>query len=338
MIALHRIDFENGLDQPASPALEQPGDDELLDAYSRVVTRVAETVAPSVVSVEIVRRGRRGAARAGGGSGFVLTPDGLILTNSHVVHRAHEVGVTLMDGRRAQASIVGSDPETDVAVLRAAVSDTPVVTPGDSQQLRVGQLAVAIGNPFGFQHTVTAGVVSALGRSLRSETGRLMEDVIQTDAALNPGNSGGPLVNSRGQVIGMNTAMILPARGIAFAVGINTTIFIAGQLLRHGRVRRSYIGVVGQNVEIPERLRNLHGVSNETGVLVVEVAEASPATTAGLRKGDVIVGMAGRDVSGVDDLLRQLTEDRIEAVTPVAVLRNGERVYVTVVPQEKAER
>ncbi len=320
---------------PLSPK-EQPGDEVLFDAYSQAVTRVARTVGPSVVSVDIRRRDRRRTERkAGSGSGFVFTPDGFVLTNSHVVHGASRVDVGLSDGRRFRAEIIGDDPETDLAVLRV---DAPDLTParlGDSGALQPGQLAVAIGNPYGFQHSVTAGVVSALGRSLRARSGRLMEDVIQTDAALNPGNSGGPLVNSRCEVIGVNTAMILPAQGIAFAVGINTARFIAGELIRHGLVRRSAIGVAGQNVEIPLRLRRLHELEEKGGVLIVEVMENSPAERAGLCKNDVLLGLAGHRITGIDDLLRLLTDERIGALTPVAVLRGTKKIFLNVIPEEK---
>ena len=269
----------------------------LLDTYSRAVTAAVERVSPSVVNVEVLHTGGRARSgepreRRGGGSGFVFTPDGLILTNSHVVHDATRIEVTLADGRRAPAHTVGDDPATDLAVIRIDASGLQAVPLGDSQQLRPGQMAIAIGNPYGFQSTVTAGVISALGRSLRSYSGRLIEDVIQTDAALNPGNSGGPLVDARGQVIGVNTATILPAQGICFAIGINTAKFVASRLLRDGRIRRSYIGVSAQTVPIHRRVVRFYSLKRETGVVVVGTEDGSPARTAGLREGDVIVALS----------------------------------------------
>ncbi len=265
----------------------------------------------------------------------MFTPDGFVLTNSHVVHDATELELGFDDGRRVPAVLVGDDPETDLAVLRVDAPDLIAAPLGDSHALRPGQLAIAIGNPFGFQHSVTAGVISALGRSLRSRTGRLMEDVIQTDAALNPGNSGGPLVNSRGEVIGVNTAMVLPARGIAFAVASNTARLIAAQLIRDGRIRRSSIGIAGQNVTLSERQTRRHSLEPGGGVLVAECLPGSPAARSGLKRGDVIVGMAGRRIDGIDDILRLLTEERIGDLTPVAVLRDDALLYLTVVPEEK---
>ncbi len=257
----------------------------LLDTYSRAVIGAVERVSPSVVNVEVHQsaRARNGESRErhGGGSGFVFTPDGLILTNSHVVHDATRIEVTLSDGRRIPAHTIGDDPATDLAVIRI---DAPSLQPaqlGDSQQLRPGQMAIAIGNPYGFQSTVTAGVISALGRSLRSYSGRLIEDVIQTDAALNPGNSGGPLVNSQGEVIGVNTATILPAQGLCFAIGINTAKFVASRLLRDGRIRRSYIGVSAQTVPIHRRVVRFYNLPKEPGVVVVGYEPNSPARTAG---------------------------------------------------------
>jgi S1-C subfamily serine protease len=311
---------------------EPVSDERLLDAYSTTVARVAETVAPSVVGVEVERR--RGRSR-GGGSGFLFTPDGFVLTNSHVVHGAQAIEVALSDGTRRAAQLIGDDPETDLAVLRVDGPDLTPVRLGRSERLRPGHLAIAIGNPLGFQHTVTAGVVSAVGRSLRSRGGRLMEDIIQTDAALNPGNSGGPLVNARGEVIGVNTAMILPAQGIAFAVAVNTARFVAGRLIRDGRVRRSVIGVVGQHVEVPTRQVRALGLDSPGAVFVVRVIEDSPAATAGLREGDVLLRFDDVRVRGIDALLRLLTEERIGVAVPVTVLRNGRLRTLRVTPQEK---
>jgi S1-C subfamily serine protease len=310
-------------------------DDDVLDAYSRAVTRAVEKVGPSVVNIEVERRPQSRQARGiGSGSGFVFTPDGLILTNSHVVHRADAIEVTLGTGRRYRAEPVGEDPDTDLAVVRIAAPNPAPAILGDSQAIRPGQLVIAIGNPYGFQATVTAGVVSALGRSLRASSGRLMDDIIQTDAALNPGNSGGPLVNSRGEVIGVNTAMILPARGIAFAIAINTAKFVAGKLIRDGRIRRAFIGVAGQNVPLSRRISRFHGLPVESGILVLSTEPDSPARRAGLRQGDIIVGFEGQPVAGIDDLHRLLTEARVSARVPVTVLRGAEKATLEVIPEE----
>jgi S1-C subfamily serine protease len=321
----------------------ESGDAGLLDAYSLAVTAAVERVSPSVVNVEVhqMQRPTRGRARSGeprerrgGGSGFVFTPDGLILTNSHVVHDATRIEVTLADGRRAPAHTIGDDPATDLAVIRVDASGLQAVPLGDSQQLRPGQMAIAIGNPYGFQSTVTAGVISALGRSLRSYSGRLIEDVIQTDAALNPGNSGGPLVDSRGQVIGVNTATILPAQGICFAIGINTAKFVASRLLRDGRIRRSYIGVSAQTVPIHRRVVRFYGLGRETGVVVVGVEDGSPARRAGLREGDVIVALDEKPVAGVDDLHRLLTDAQVGARCALTVIRHTEKLVLPIFPEE----
>jgi S1-C subfamily serine protease len=326
----------------------QPADDLLLDAYSRAVTGAVERVSPSVVNIEVTQKPQQAAGRArsgeererrGGGSGFVFTPDGLILTNSHVVHDARRIEVTLADGRRMPASAIGDDPASDLAVIR--IDEPRVDEPGliaaalgDSQQLRVGQVAIAIGAPYGFQSTVTAGVVSALGRSLRSYSGRLIDDVIQTDAALNPGNSGGPLVDSAGRVVGVNTATILPAQGICFAIGINTAKFVASRLLRDGRIRRSYIGVSAQTVPVHRRVVRFYDLAKETGALVISAEEKSPAQRAGLREGDVIVALEGHPVAGVDDLHRVLTDVRVGACCSLTVLRHTEKLELMVVPEE----
>ncbi|MGA8617474.1 MAG: trypsin-like peptidase domain-containing protein [Candidatus Sulfotelmatobacter sp.] len=328
-----------------TPIASSPStDDSLLDAYSRSITGAVERVSPSVVNIEVHQaagRTRSGEPRErrGGGSGFVFTPDGLILTNSHVVHDARRIDVTLADGRRMPASAIGDDPASDLAVIRindARVDEPgfPAAALGDSQQLRVGQLVVAIGNPYGFQSTVTAGVVSALGRSLRSYSGRLIDDVIQTDAALNPGNSGGPLVDSAGRVVGVNTATILPAQGICFAIGINTAKFVASRLLRDGRIRRSYIGVSAQTVPVHRRVVRFYDLPKETGVVVLSVEEKSPAKLAGVREGDVIIALEGHPVAGVDDLHRVLTDVRVGVSCALTVLRWTEKLELRIVPEE----
>jgi S1-C subfamily serine protease len=308
----------------AATPLRQTNDDELLDAYSTAVVHAVETIAPAVVRVE---RGR------GGGSGVIFTPDGFVLTNSHVVHGAHQFTVTLSDGRETRGDLVGDDPHTDLAVLRIDASSLAWASLGDSRRVRVGQIAIAIGNPFGFHHSATAGIVSGVGRSLRAGSGRLMDDIIQTDAALNPGNSGGPLVTSRAEVIGVNTATILPAQGLCFAVASNTARFVAGRLMSDGRVRRSYIGVGGQNVSVPCTPGSSH-VTPSTGVLVSSVESGSPASHAGLAQGDIIIAFGHTPITGVDDLHRVLTAERIGAPSGLTILRSGARQLVTVVPKE----
>lgn len=326
-------------DESSGVAGSSSSDQSLLDAYSRAVTGAVGTVSPSVVNIEVHQaagRTRSGEPRErrGGGSGFVFTPDGLILTNSHVVHDATRIHVSFADGRRMPASSIGDDPASDLAVIRVDEPGVVAAALGDSQQLRVGQVVIAIGNPYGFQSTVTAGVVSALGRSLRSYSGRLIDDVIQTDAALNPGNSGGPLVDSSGRVVGVNTATILPAQGICFAIGINTAKFVASRLLRDGRIRRSYIGVSGQTVPIHRRVVRFYDLAKESGALVLSVEENSPAKRAGLREGDVIVALEGRPVAGVDDLHRLLTDVRVGVSGALTVLRRTEKLELRIVPEE----
>jgi S1-C subfamily serine protease len=313
---------------------ESRSDDDLLDAYSRAVVGVADRVSPSVVNIEVRHRGRRGSEMQSSGSGFILAPDGFILTNSHVVNGAGRIDVSLLDGRRVQAESVGNDPGTDLAVIRIDAPNLATVRFGDSQKVRVGQLVVAIGNPYGFQCTVTAGVVSALGRSLRSLTGRMIDNVIQTDAALNPGNSGGPLVTSRGDVIGVNTAVISAAQGICFAIGSNTAHFVVASLLKYGRVRRSYIGVGGQNISIHRRVVRFHGLGAESGVLVEHIESDSPALRAGLEKGDIIAGFGGKSISGIDELQKLLTEETVGTTIPLLVLRGAEKLFLNIVPEE----
>ncbi len=316
-----------------SPSDEQPlappafDDGELLDAYSQAVTGAAARITPSVVNVEVRTNGQRG-----GGSGFFFTPDGFILTNSHVVSGASSVDVMLLDGTRYGASVAGDDPHTDLAVLRVSAPKQNAARLGDSDAIRPGQLVVAVGNPYGFQCTVTAGVVSALGRGMRAKSGRLIDNVIQTDAALNPGNSGGPLVNSRGEVIGVNTAVIAMAQGICFAIGINTAKFVAARLIRDGRITRSYIGVAGQNVPLLRRVVRYYDLPLETGVLVVSIEADSPAAKAGLEAGDLIVAYGGKAVASVDDLHRILTDEHVGAASEATVIRGAEKLTRTIVP------
>ncbi len=314
--------------QDRSP-IRMPADGDLLDAYSQAVISAAEAVSPAVVNIDVHRRGGQGT-----GSGFIFTPDGFILTNSHVVHRATKLGVTLADGRHLQADLIGDDPDTDLAVIRIAAAGLAPVRLGDSRRVRVGQLAIAIGNPYGFQCTVTAGVVSALGRSLRSQSGRLIDNVIQTDAALNPGNSGGPLVTSRGEVIGVNSAVILPAQGLCFAIAVNTATFVASCLIKDGKVRRSYIGVAGQNIPLPRRVVRFHDLAIGSGVRVMSLAPRSPAAVAGLQEGDVIVGYAGRPIEGIDDLHRMLTGDQVGVRSEIVLIRRAEKLAMTITPAE----
>jgi len=342
--------FESNAGSNRAPLAQSQPDEDLLDAYSRAVITAAEKVSPSVVYIEVQQpiRSRRGnSPRAprqappevprearGSGSGFIFTPDGFILTNSHVVHGSRRIEVTVSDGRKYEADLIGDDPDTDLAVIRINAPNLVPVKLGEAQKIRVGQLVVAIGNPYGFQYSVTAGVVSALGRSLRAQSGRLMDDVIQTDAALNPGNSGGPLVNSRGEVVGVNTAMILPAQGICFATSIDTAKFVASRLIRDGKVSRSYIGLAGQNVPLPRLIVRYYNLAVESGILIVSFEDKSPARNAGLREGDIIIGFDEQPTAGIDDLHKLLTEDRIGNKASVLVIRNTEQLRLEVVPEE----
>jgi len=311
-----------------------PEDGALLDAYSRAITDVVERVGPAVVRIDVFHG--TSARRAGSGSGVIVAPDGLVLTNSHVVGAAARVELMTTEGRNLMARVVGNDPDTDLALLRV---DDPVTLPaarlGDSKKLRRGQLVVAIGNPLGFESTVTAGVVSALGRSLRAQSGRLIDDVIQTDAALNPGNSGGPLVSSHSEVIGVNTALIQGAQGICFAVASNTANFVLGELVRHGRVRRAYIGISAQQVTIPRRMQLAAGLMQGTAAAITASEPGSPAKGAGLLSGDMIVRLDGEPVTGADDLIRLLTGERIGKAVEIEVLRLGKPRTFTLVPEER---
>ncbi len=302
-----------------------------LDPYSRAVVDTVDRVGPTVVHIHGTKAD---GARLGSGSGVIYTPDGYLLTNSHVVSGAARLTASLTDGRQAAARLVGDDPDTDLAVLQIDADHLEYAPLGDSQALRVGQLVVAIGNPFGFQTTVTAGVVSALGRSLRARSGRLIDSVIQTDAPLNPGNSGGPLVSARGEVVGINTAIIAAGQGICFAISSNTATFVAQRLMRDGRVKRSQIGVAGQNVMLDRRLVRHHALAKPSGILVSSLTEGGPGDAAGLLPGDVIVGFADQAIGGIDDLHRLLTDERVGAAHDLIVLRRAERRTFAVFPRE----
>ena len=310
---------------------EQGADEAALDAYSRTVAQIVDAVGPAVARIETGGDGRRG----GIGSGFVIADDGLVLTNSHVVAGARRVRVVLPEGREASAEVIGDDPDTDLALLRAPLpAGTVVARLGDSKMLRRGHLVVAIGNPLGFESTVTAGVVSALGRSLRGKSGRLIEDVIQTDAALNPGNSGGPLVAGSGEVVGINTAMIGGAQGLCFAVSANTARFVVGEFVAHGHVRRAHLGIEAQTVPIPRRIAMAIG-SGPRGVRIGMLEAGGPAATQGLKDGDLIFELAGQPIGGADDLIRALSAGAIGVPNEVAVLRNGHVERLVVTPRER---
>lgn len=324
--------LQNPAETPSSLQVPLP-DSELLDAYSETVSGATASVAPAVVNIQIKNPslGRRGE---GGGSGFLIAPDGFILTNSHVVHGAKSIEVILHDARTFSATLIGDDPETDLAVIRIDAAQLPFLPFADSKQLRVGQIAIAIGSPYGFQQTVTAGVVSALGRSMRAQSGRLMDDIIQTDAALNPGNSGGPLVNSSGKVIGVNTAVILPAQGLCFAIASNTAQLVTAWLIRDGKIRRSYLGLAGQNTTIHPRLVRHHKLSNNQGVLVSGIELDGPARQSGLAEGDIIIAFKEAPITSIDDLHRGLVGKEIGVTCTLSVIRGVDMVELTVVPQE----
>ena len=310
-------------------------DEDLLDAYSRAVVGVVDKVGPAVISIGVRKRTRSPRyGQEGAGSGVIIAPDGFVLTNHHVVEGAEDIQVRLTDGRGFSAHLVGSDPATDLAVVRAEASNLPTADLGDSDSLRVGQLVIAIGNPLGFQSTVSTGVISALGRALRSQSGRLIENVIQTDVPLNPGNSGGPLVDSRGRVIGINTAMIFMAQGISFAVPVNTVKWVVGELVTRGKVRRAYLGIAGQVRPIGRRIQRHLELQAATAVEVVSVEEEGPAHRAGLRDGDLLVGVNGKSVGSVDDIHRLLTGWSAGSPLNLTVLRNGERLQVQIIPGE----
>ena len=343
------VTFANTVTQPAGTS-EQ--DSVLLDAYSTTIVNVAQKVSPSVVQITV--RGRTAAAPSdrrnamppqrqapdrgnndgGTGSGFIISSDGYIITNNHVVAGATHIKVSLPDSRDFDATLIGRDPATDIAVLKIYADSLKAIRFADSKQLQVGQIAIAIGNPYGFQYSLTTGVVSALGRTLRSESGRLIDDVIQTDAALNPGNSGGPLVNSFGDVIGVNTAVILPAQGICFAVSSNLAALVAGKLIMHGRVRRGYLGIAGQLINLTERIKQYNQLSVKTGVMIVSVEPDGIAGNGDLRQGDIIVGFNDQPVATVDDLHRLLTDDTIGQPIKLTVLRENLKKNILVIPGE----
>jgi len=312
---------------PSAPAKD---DIALLDDYSRTIVSAVDRVTPSVVNIESRANGSRG----GSGSGFIIAPDGFILSNSHVVHGAREIVVNLSDGRESRAQLVGDDPDTDLAVIRIDAAQLSHVRLADSETLRVGQIAIAIGNPLGFQTSVTAGVISALGRSMHAQSGRLIDNIIQTDAALNPGNSGGPLANSAGEVIGVNTAVIRPAQGICFAIASNTAKFIAGWLIKEGRIRRGYIGVAGQTSPLHRRVARFYHLANESGAMVVSVEKGSPAEQSRIRPDDVIVAFNDEPIASVHDLHKKLVGDRIGTPCKLTVLRGTEQLTIYVTPAE----
>jgi S1-C subfamily serine protease len=326
------ISTDSNVAVQASAPMEEPASNaEALDAYSRTVIHAARKVSPAVANIEV---GGGNGKKSGGGSGFVFTPDGFVLTNSHVVHGAARIDVALPDGRQFEAEPVGDDPATDLAVVRIHGANLPSASLGDSSALQVGELVVAIGNPYGFQYTVTAGVVSAMARSFRSAAGRMIDNIIQTDAALNPGNSGGPLVNGRGQVVGVNTAVILPAQGLCFAIPSNTATFVAGQLILTGRVKRSFIGLGGHDVPIHRRIVRFHQLSRHTGVMALHIEPNGPAAAAGVQENDIIVEFDGGPISKVDDLHRALTEERVGKAVRLVILRGLEKMELMITPRE----
>jgi S1-C subfamily serine protease len=334
---------QDGFDSPKQSQDTTPslaGQSDTLDAYSRAVIAASKLISPAVVKIEvkIESKGRNGAQAdrmmQGSGSGFIFTPDGFILTNSHVVHEAKNIEVTLIDGRTYNAELIGDDPDTDLAIIRVTAPDLISAKLGDSNSIQVGQAVIAVGNPYGFQATVTAGVVSALGRSLRSISGRLIDNVIQTDAALNPGNSGGPLVNSKGEVIGVNTAVILPAQGLCFAIAINTAKLIAGQLIKFGHVKRNHIGIGGQTVSIHRRLVRYYNLTQESGILVLSIENGSPAYKADIQEGDIIISCDGQPTASIDDLQKLLTESSDSKNLPVKLIRRTELIEIKILPIE----
>jgi S1-C subfamily serine protease len=335
---IFRVLDETGAEERnGNPQASAVADDAaLMDAYSHAVVDVVDRVSPAVVHVQ-VRGTRNGRAAQGAGSGVVVSPDGLVLTNNHVIDGAQSIALSRGDGQRVAARLVGRDPDTDIAVLRAETSERlKYAQLANSRTLRPGQIAIAIGNPLGFQSTVTAGIISAVGRSLRAENGRLIDDVIQTDAALNPGNSGGPLVNSAGNVIGINTATIMGAQGLCFAVASNTAEYVLTQILAHGRVRRGVMGIVAEHVVLPQNMRHRHGLTQASGIGIRAVQQGGPAETAGLVAGDILIALDDVPTAAVDDVARVLDAKRIKQKVAAHILRNGERLEIEVVPEERS--
>jgi S1-C subfamily serine protease len=319
--------------------IQHEGDAALLDAYSRTITGVVSSVAPAVVHVQVQKkavdpRTKRERTMPGSGSGFIISSDGFIVTNNHVIENAKSIQVSFADGKTVNAELKGADPSTDIAVLKIYESGLKALSFADSDALQVGQIAIAIGNPLGLQHTVTAGVVSALGRTLRANNGRLIDDVIQTDASLNPGNSGGPLMNSSGHVIGVNTATIISAQGLCFAVSSNVAAYVAGKLIIEGRVKRAQLGLAGQLVNLTDRMIAVNKLATRTGVYVFEIVPDSPAYNHHIQNGDIIVGFNGQPVASVDDLHKLLSEKTIGIPSELAVLRGGRKTLINVIPAE----
>ena len=330
------FDFVQAPDDSGVAAMPRTaGDAALLDAYSLAVTRAVATVAPAVAHVRVERASGRRGTQQGSGSGFLIAPDGYLVTNSHVASGASAIEVTLSDGRTAVAAVVGDDPDSDIAVLKVGAGDLAWCRFGDSSRLQVGQIAIAIGSPYGFQHTVTAGIVSALGRSMRAESGRLLDNILQTDAALNPGNSGGPLIDARGTVIGVNTAVIRTAQGICFAIAASTAERVTVALIREGRVRRAWLGIGGQTLVLPRRIARHFALPGESGVRVESVERGSPAALAGIAAGDVIVTIDGVAVGDIDDLQRVLAREAIGRALEVTAVRRDRLVRVLVTPRER---
>lgn len=303
-----------------------------MDAFSNIVVEAVNTIKNAVVKIDVLKQKSGRLVPEASGSGFVFSSDGLIFTNSHVVKGAEKLTISLLDGSEEEAFLVGEDPDTDLAVIKSYAKGYSVARLGDSDNLKIGQLVVAIGNPYGYQHTVTTGVVSALGRTLRTNSGRLVDNVIQSDAALNPGNSGGPMVNADGEVVGVNTAVIRGAQGLSFAVGINTAKEIAGHLIKDGKVTKAYLGVMLQEITINPRIVNFYGLKNRKGLLVVSVEKNSPASRSVLREGDIIIEFEGKPINNTNELFKLLTKDKIEHWTQLTIVRTTQKMDVPIYP------